>query len=196
MENSLRRSAALAVVALCTTLTLFGCGADKKDSGTTDVHSSSPTAPHHSPAVTAPDNVGESIDPTTVVTLDDVRDVLGAGFSLTGKSEKAVDSSGERNASYEDGSRTVMVQTQIDDQSGGTIWQAIVDSARNGSVGIDPYYAPIMNVGDAAFIGSYATISVHKGTTVVEINFLGEETTDTTSRQLTDLARLAMKHVK
>lgn len=201
---SIRRTTALAVASILAAVTLSACndGTDAEKS-----NSSSPAATRQPTQNSSPDPssapseglewLKDGIDPTTIVTPTDVRAVLGNSFSLDSKSEGVVGSSSERNASYIGADhRTLMVQVKVDDRPAGAVWQAALDAAKNGVAGVDPYYAPFMNGGDASFVTSLATACAYKGTTVVEINLLGEDTTSANSKLLIDLLRRAMRHVK
>lgn len=148
----------------------------------------------------APDEAANNdmrFNPCKLVTQADLAATLGGTFSaIETDNPQIVGLFSERNCGYtgSDG-RIVQVQTQVDDQPGGTVWQASVTAATS-NIGGGSWYEEVTGVGDKAFFGSSATITAHKGKVVVTINFLGEETDRTTRPSLKTLADKAMSRVK
>lgn len=135
-----------------------------------------------------------SANPCQLVTASDVGQVLGGSFTVIETDNPQVTGPfSERNCGYTGpNDATVQIQTNVDDVAGGTSWKAGVTVAKSD---LDGQYESVSGVGDEAYYSASATISFHKGKVVVTINFLGEETNDTTKPQLKALASKAAARI-
>lgn len=193
--------AALAVVALA--LTACTSSTDSKDTNPSGIASKgggvSTGAVSTPGATTTPKEVPTNdmrFNPCKLVTAADLAAVLGGTFSaIETDNPQIVGSFSERNCGYiGPNDRTVQVQTQVDDQPGGTAWKASVTAATSNLAG-GSMYEEVSGVGDQAFFGASATIVAHKGKVVVTINFLGEETDRHTESSLKSLTTKAMNRI-
>lgn len=197
MSSRLGRVAAYSVVALTASLALAACD-HSSDGAAASTSPSATVAPATSRPASNPASTAPSAKPAKsacdYLTLADVTSVMGDGFSPNGESDGVVGSFSQQQCGYvgpED--RTIMVQTNVDNRPGGTVWQAAVKTAQDSSLG-PSVYIPFTGVGDEAFFASSGVVNARKGVTVVEITLLGEETNDNTMPLLRQLAAKAMGH--
>jgi hypothetical protein len=132
-------------------------------------------------------------NPCLIVSHVDVSQVLGGTFTtVETENPPVIGLFAERDCAYTspDGLK-VLVQTQLDDQPGGTIWKASVDNAMS-----DPEsYEVIPNVGDEAFYAPGATVVVRRGILVVTISVIDGKTDQATKPPLKALANTASWHI-
>lgn len=200
MRSSTLRAATLLVAAV---IACAGCGSNDDSSqssarGNASAEASKDVAAPTTGASTAPKEPAADMrfNPCKLVTAADLTAALGGSFSvIETDNPQIVGSFSERNCGYTGpNDRTVQIQTEVDDQPGGTVWEASVTAATSNLAG-GSSYEEVPGVGDKAFYGNSATIVTHKGVVVVTINFLGEETSSTTKPLLKSLAAKAVGRV-
>jgi hypothetical protein len=201
------------IFALCIGLLMLAAcsrGAAKSE-GSAD---SSPAVPSTTTAPAVDPQLLLRANPCTLVTPNDVMHGTGKGqFLREGPDDpKPAAEFSARVCKYIGLANTVWVQSLIDTASAGPAWKHLLANATHALPdGHGSQYTPIEVFGDDAFYGgpfsihgtaddtytfvTAATISVRKGTVIVQIHLEGEPQNVATRKQLRDVAESALRRM-
>lgn len=178
------RTGVIAVAIALASLT--ACGSED------DARQSTSAQPNQSGV--AVENSSMQFNPCALVNNIDASHAMGDSFtSLETENPPVTGLFSERNCVYKGSSgRSVVIQTMLDDQPGGTAWKDSITAAKSNDGG-NSFYEPFPGIGDEAFFGPAGTVVVRRGYLVVTIS-IPSNTLDA-KQPLSELAHTAMSRV-
>jgi hypothetical protein len=181
-----------ALLVVAASLALAACSSGVEGYSEANKATQSGERPVNTGTVATPAPSDQATNPCTLLSTDEIAQVLGDKYALSGPANPgAVGPFFQRicTRTAASGAHTVVVQTQVDDKPHGEAWQLGVSAAKNNGL-YEPF--EVYALGDEAYYSTPSSVTVRKGTTIVQVLLPETELNDTTRSQLKDLAAAAV----